>query len=156
MGIVGSTKSSPGWFKGLSDAPKSSTRPARICHLVKSGTIWLGMLPMPWYGELFLEMVLWPPPKSISGAFGPRNRHSRELCCTGCAAGATVHGLWCMGLCCRSYAARVYAAGTMLHAPCCKGYHADYADQHAPSVAIATQITMLHLMHWPQGSACST
>ena len=70
MGTVGSTKSSPGWFKGLSDAPKSSTPPARIRHLAESGTIWVKMLPMPRHGEPFSDMVLWPAPNGGSGALG--------------------------------------------------------------------------------------
>ena len=110
MGTIGSTKSSPGWLNGLSDAPKSSTLPTRIRHLAKSGTIWVKILPMPGHGELFPEMVLWPKPKAGSGASGPRNRHSRELCCTGCAAGATLNGLWCRG----------YAAEAMLQGLCCR------------------------------------
>ena len=70
MGTIGSTKSPPGWFKGPSDAPKSSTPPTRICHLAKSGTIWVKMLPMRRHGELFSEMVLWPTPNGGSGALG--------------------------------------------------------------------------------------
>ena len=70
MGTIGSTKSPPGWFKGPSDAPKSSTPPTRICHLAKSGTIWVKMLPMRRHGELLSEMVLWHAPNGGSGALG--------------------------------------------------------------------------------------
>ena len=70
MGTIRSTKSSPGCFKGVSDASKSSTTPTRICHLTKSGTLWVKMLPMPRHGELFAELVLWSTPNGVSGALG--------------------------------------------------------------------------------------
>ena len=42
------------------------------------------------------------------------------------------------------------AAGATLQGLCRKGYAA-----HAPTAALATQIGMLQLMHWPHTSACS-
>ena len=107
----------------------------------------MGSFFQTWCCGLHQKQFLAPP--------GPETAIQRSY-----AARAVLQGLRCTGygagamlqkLCCKDY-----ATGTMLHAPCCKGCHADYADQHAPSVAIATQITMLHPTHWPQGSACST
>ena len=74
----------------------------------------------------------------------------------GYAARAVLQGLRCRGyaagdmlqkLCCKDYAAE-----TVLQAPCCKGYHAGYADQHAPTAGLATQISMLQVLHWQHGS----
>ena len=42
------------------------------------------------------------------------------------------------------------AAGATLQGLCRKGYAA-----HAPTAALATQIGMLQLLHWPHRSACS-
>ena len=43
------------------------------------------------------------------------------------------------------------AAGATLQGLCRKGYAA-----HAPTAALATQIGMLQLLHWPHRSACSS
>ena len=47
---------------------------------------------------------------------------------------------------CRGYAAR--AMVHMLH--CCTAH----TDRHAPTAALATQIGVLQLLHWPHRSAC--
>ena len=49
---------------------ETSTPPTRICHLARSGTIRVKMVPSLKHGELFSEMVLWPTPNGGSGALG--------------------------------------------------------------------------------------
>ena len=56
-----------------------------------------------------------------------------QACCRGYAAGAMPQGLCC------------------LCSNCCTGH----IDRHAPTAALATQIGMLQLLHWPHRSACS-
>ena len=41
------------------------------------------------------------------------------------------------------------------HRLACSNCCTCHTDQHAPSVALATQISMFQVLHWPHGSACS-
>ena len=56
-----------------------------------------------------------------------------QACCRGYAAGAMPQGLCCT---CSN---------------CCTGH----TDRHAPTAALATQISMPQVLHWPHRSACS-
>ena len=54
--------------------------------------------------------------------------------------------------CARANSTRLFALSALPFASpsCCTGH----ADQHASTAALATQIGMLQLMHWPHRSAC--
>ena len=61
----------------LSDAPKSSMPLTRFCHLARSGTIWVKIVPSPRHGEQFEKVVLWPAPNGGSGLPWRSKQHPR-------------------------------------------------------------------------------
>ena len=76
-----------------------------------------------------------------------------EAFCPLCPApGPTVQGFLPSLPCSRANSTKLFALSALPSASpsCCTGH----ADQHASTAALATQIGMLQLLHWPHRSAC--